>query len=109
MKYIPIFFLLLLTACEARHFDSDKRQIIAKDWARRQLHSNRSFSITSFKEDTLQVWPYAMIGHPIRYTINFVYQDSTGTVQNKKAEVTFSPEGNDILKTEIMDRPLTDE
>ena len=109
MKYITVSLLLLLAACEARNFDSDKRQIIAKEWARRQLHRNRSFSITSFSEDTLQVWPDTMISHPIRYTINFVYNDSTGSVQNKKAEVIFTPEGNDILKTEIMDRPLTGE
>ena len=109
MRHIPIFLLLLLAACEARNFDSDKRQIIAKDWATRQLRRNRSFSITSFREDTLQVWPDTMISHPIRYTINFVYNDSSGSVQNKKAEVVFTPEGNDILKAEIMDRPLTGE
>ncbi len=108
MRYLPVFLLLFLAACEAHNFDRDKRQIIAKDQLRSQLRGNRSISITNFQEDTLANWPGITVAHPIRYSLDFVFKDSTGELQGKKAVVIFTPEGNDVLATEITDRPLTD-
>ncbi len=102
MKYLPLVFLLALAACETHSFDRDKRQIIAKDEIRRLLRGFHGYSITNFKEDTLQTWTDSVIIHPIRYTLNFVYNDSVGNAQNSKAVVIFMPEGNAILRSEII-------
>ncbi len=101
MKYVPLLFLLAISACETHSFDNDKRQIIAKDEIRRQLRGFHAYSITNFREDTLQTWTDSVIIHPIRYTLNFVYNDSVGYPQNNKAVVIFTPEGNAILRSEI--------
>ena len=107
MKYILLSLLVFMASCEPRNFDRDKRQIIAKDQARRLVHGTRSFTVTDFREDTLLAWPDSMIIRPIRYSLDIAFNDSLDNVQNKRAEVIFTPEGNDILKTEILDRPLT--
>ena len=107
MKYIFLLFLSALVACETHSFERDKRQIIAKNEIRRQLRSFRGYSITSFKEDTLQTWTDSVIIHPIRYTLDFVYNDSFGKPQNKKAIVIFTPLGNAILRSDITDGPIT--
>jgi hypothetical protein len=102
MKYLPLVFLLVLAACDTHSFERDKRQIIAKDEIRRQLRGFHGYSITNFREDTLQTWTDSVIIHPIRYTLNFVYNDSTGNPQNSKAVIIFTPEGNAILRSEII-------
>ena len=107
MKYLLSLFLLSLAACETHSFERDNRQIIAKDEIRRQLRGFRGYSITNFKEDTLQSWTDSVVIHPIRYTLDFVYNDSIGNPQYKNAIVIFTPEGNAILRSEIKDRPLT--
>jgi hypothetical protein len=109
MKYLPLLFLLILAACESNSFDRDKRQILAKDEIRKQLRSYHSYSITGFKEDTLQAWTDSVIIHPIRYTLDFVYKDSLGNPQQKKCVVLFTTEGNAILRSEIISAPLTTE
>ena len=107
MKYLFLLFLLALVACDTHSFERDKRQIIAKDEIRRQLRGIRGYSITSFKEDTLQTWTDSVIIHPIRYTLDFNYNDSAGKPQNKKAIVIFTPSGNAILKSAFTDEPIT--
>jgi len=109
MKYNIIFLLIVLAACEPRNFDRDKRQIIAKDFARQQLHGAPGFDVTGFREDTLKAWPDSMIIHPIRYTLDIVFNDSLGNRQNKTAEVIFTPGGNDILRKELLERSVTDQ
>lgn len=108
MKYLLFLFLLAMAACETHSFERDKRQILAKDEIRKQLRGFRAYSITGFKEDTLKTWTDSVIIHPIRYTLDFVY-DSLGHPQNKQAVVIFTPEGNSIIRSGINDRPLTGE
>ncbi|MEP6700604.1 MAG: hypothetical protein ABJA85_04790 [Bacteroidota bacterium] len=66
------------------------------------MRTNRGISITGFQEDTLKSWPDSAVIHPIRYTMYFVYNDSTGGQQSKKAIVIFTPEGNEVLSSEIV-------
>jgi hypothetical protein len=107
MRYLPLLLLMLLASCDTHSFERDKRQIIAKDEIGKQMRGFRNYSITGFSEDTLQKWTDSVIIHPIRYTLDFVYNDSIGTTHGKKALVIFTPSGNAILRTEILDRPLT--
>ncbi len=103
MRYISCLLLLALAACESQNYEADKRQILAKNALRKQLRSFNEYSIIGFKEDTLQTWTDSVIIHPIRYSINFNYKDSTGILQYKTGEVTFTSQGNAILRTQITD------
>src|SRR5205823_2933392 len=106
MRYaLFLLFVIGLSACETHAFDSDKRQILAKDEISRKIPRNRSLSIIAFKEDTLENWQDSTFQHPIRYTLDFSYNDSTGARQNKTCIVIFAPDGNTILNTQIVDRP----
>ena len=103
MKNLLIFFFTLaLFSCENTRFDSDKRQIIAKNEISNKIKNIR-FDITAFKEDTLQTWPDSVFKHPIRYTIDFVYKDSANTLQRKRGIVLFTPDGNSIINSWITD------
>lgn len=104
--YRTIFTILttsLLLSCENHNFDSDKRQIIAKDAVRWTLvpPGARNFDVVHFKEDTLATWIDTTIKRPLRYTIDFVYTDSTGAVQNKTGEVIFTPDGRSMLTAQL--------
>lgn len=102
---IFLFFAATLVSCENQAFDRDKRQIEAKDAIHRKLPPRAlSFDITAFKEDTLAFWPDTLFKRPIRYLLDVVYKDSTGTVQAKKAIVIFTPDGRSIMTSEIIDR-----
>lgn len=98
MRYTIILLILFLASCDYGSFDKDKRQILAKDKVRSKLppHST-DFDITAFKEDTLTTWPDSNIKHPIRYTLNYKFSDSTNTLQSHKAEVIFAPDGHSII------------
>ncbi len=96
------FFVLSLCACESQNFESDKRQILAKDVIREKIPRTRSFTISSFQEDTLKDWPDSNIKHPLQYTLNFSYKDSTGALQQRKGIVVFAPSGNAILNSQIV-------
>src|SRR4051794_775106 len=101
MKYILLFIITItFCCCENNTFDRDKRQLIAKSEIREKLKNIRGFDITSFKEDTLHDSPDAS-QNPIRYTLNIVYKDSTGTLQNKEAFVLFTPDGKSVIKSQI--------
>ena len=102
-----ILFIILIVsfcACENNRFDSDKRQIMAKDLLRSKAPRNRSFDITGFKEDTLKTYEDTLFKKPILYTIDYIYNDSTGTQINKRGEVVFSPDGHSIINYRISDR-----
>lgn len=106
MRYMFfIAFPLLLAGCEASSFSADKRQIEAKDEIRAMLpHAARSFDVTSFREDTLASWKDSSFKHPIQYTLDFVYTDSTGALQQKTGQVLFTPDGNSVMQTQITGR-----
>jgi hypothetical protein len=106
MRYILlIIFPLLLAGCEATSFDKDKRQIEAKDEIRAMLpRAARSFDVINFKEDTLASWKDSSFKHPVQYTLDFVYTDSTGALQQKTGQVVFTPDGRSIIQTQITGR-----
>jgi hypothetical protein len=96
-----VLLLLVLASCESNSFDADKRQLIAKDEIRSQLHKAKGFDITSFKQDTLQTYSDTTIKHPLSYTLEFVFKDSTGTEQKRKGVVIFAPNGKSVLSSHI--------
>jgi hypothetical protein len=102
MRYIYLSILAItLFSCEASSFDSDKRQLLAKDEIRQKLHNITAFDITSFKEDTVTSYPDSNFKRPIRYTLDFTYKDSTGAIQKKTGYVIFTPNGKSIISTQI--------
>ncbi len=106
MKYVFVaFFLVSVASCETDNFNADKRQIMAKDLIRSKLERNaRNYDIVAFREDTLQSWPDSLIKTPIQYSVDFVYNDSTGLTQNKKGTVLFAPDGKSIIGYSILER-----
>ncbi len=103
----PIFFILFFTgifSCENHRFDSDKRQIMAKNEIESKLHRSRSFDITGFNEDTVQNSSDSNFKKQITYTLDFVYEDSNKVLQTKKAIVMFTPDGKSIINSQITDR-----
>lgn len=101
-----LFFLILSIAfsCENHRFDSDKRQIMAKDAIMDQLNKARSFDVTAFREDTVNVKGDSNFRKEIRYTLDIEYLDSNKVFQKKKGIVMFSPDGKSILNSKITDR-----
>lgn len=102
MKYTILFlFTILIFSCENHSFDSDRRQLTAKNEIREKLHNIQSFDIIDFKEDTLQQWPGTAFKNAIRYSLDVVYKDSAGALQNKKGLVVFTPDGKSVISSEI--------
>jgi hypothetical protein len=102
MRYIFFSILaILFLSCDNHSFDSDKRQIMAKDEIRHQLHGARAFDINGFKEDTLSDWPDSNYKNPIRYSLNIVYKDSTGAERHRTGVVIFTPDGKSIISSQI--------
>ena len=94
------FFL----GCETHSFDSDSRQIMAKDEILHQLHKVSDYDITGFKEDTVQAINIPGLKKEIMYTLNFEYIDSNKVLQKKTGEVFFTPDGLSIINSKISDR-----
>jgi len=103
LKYIFIL-ITALSACETNRFDSDKRQIAAKDEVRNKIGRVSNFDIVSFKEDTLRSFTDTNFIHPIQYTLDFIYKDSNNTLQRKKGLVIFTPKANQIISCIITDQ-----
>ena len=102
MKYIFLFlFTIVIFSCENNSFDRDKRQLIAKDEIRGKLSGIQSFDITGFKEDTLHEGIDGTFKNPIRYTLQVVYKDSAGVLQNKEGFVVFTPDGKSVISSRI--------
>ena len=105
--FIRSIFLLITTSilsCVNHRFDSDKRQIIAKDEIKNKLYKAHSFDIIAFYEDTVQNATDSNFRKQIRYTLDFVYEDSNNVSQAKKGIVMFTPGGNAIITSQIVDR-----
>ncbi len=102
MRYFISLLLIALAACEAQSFESDKRQITAKNEIRKQLRKARGFDVTSFKEDTLRTEGASAFNHPLRYTLDFVYTDSTDKVVKNRGEVLFTPDGKSVISSHIV-------
>jgi hypothetical protein len=101
---LPIIFALVLflfVSCENHRYDSDNRQITAKDLIRYKTGRVKGFDIISFKEDTLKNWPDTAFKNPLRYTLDFHYNDSTGALQNRRGEVVFTPDGRSVINVQI--------
>lgn len=101
------FFVVLLPlifSCENHRFDSDKRQIMAKDAIENQLQKARSFDITAFHEDTVDVTNDSNFKKEIEYSLDIEYLDSNKVLQKKKGIVMFTPNGQSIINSKITDR-----
>ncbi len=94
----------MLFSCQNAGFESDERQIIAKDVIRQQIRGIRSFDVVDFKQDTVANWPDTTIKHPVSYTLDFVSNDSMGALKSKRGVVVFAPIGNTVLSSTIQDR-----
>ena len=105
MRYTLLsVFLLILFGCDSGSFDKDKRQIMAKDALRSSLPPrSKGFDIIDFKEDTLPSWQE--LEHPIQYSMNYVYTDSSGAVQQRHGLVIFTPDGRSIISTQTASNP----
>ena len=102
-----IIFLLLISAassCDNHRFDSDKRQIIAKDQIRSELKKVRNFDVTGFSEDTINNFSDSNFKKVIRYSLDIQYTDSNKNFQEKKGIVFFTPDGNAIISTQIVEK-----
>ncbi len=105
MRYAFLSLIIpALFSCHSAGFESDERQIIAKDVILNQAGRTHSFDIVSFKQDTVANWTDTTIKHPVSYTLDFVYNDSTNAVKSKRGVVVFAPTGNTVLSSSIQDR-----
>jgi|GEM_PF-841019 len=96
---IPIFF-----ACESANFDSDKRQIMAKDEIRSKLHKIHGYDVTAFSEDTIEGAANDDFKKLIRYRLSIQFIDSNNALQKKTGDVFFTPDGKSIIRSTISDR-----
>jgi hypothetical protein len=95
-----IVTVLLLISCESAGFDSDKRQIRAKDEIRAKLPPRSTdFDVESFKEDTLHNWPDSNFKDPLQYSLRYVFKDSSGNIHNENGRVLFTPDGKSVIQT----------
>ena len=106
MKYLLFFLILAIGSCETNRFDSDKRQIIAKDAIRSDLKgaARSSFTVTGFKEDTLFTYADTLIKKPIQYTLYFTQKDSTGQLLQHTGIALFTNKGNSLISSNITDQ-----
>jgi hypothetical protein len=100
--WIIVFTLLILpfVSCENHHFDSDKRQIIAKDAIRDQLHKVQDFNVIHFNEDTVETAD-SNFKKQIRYSMDIVFLDSNKVFHQQKAIVWFTT-GGPVIGSQIV-------
>jgi len=101
MRILLLLVTLVFFGCEKHTFESDHRQIVAKDLLRQTVKNRSTFDVLQFKEDTLDHYPGTTVVHPIRYTIEYVFRDSSNTLLRRTGEVIFAPDGNSVLETII--------
>jgi hypothetical protein len=102
-----VLFILPLTisfACENHNFDSDSRQIVAKNEIKRKLRRITNFDVTSFAQDTVKNIADSSFKTQIRYTMGISYNDSNKVFQQKKGVVMFTLDGTSVISTEIYDQ-----
>lgn len=106
LKFLFLFGIVtpIFLSCENHHFDSDKRQIMAKDEIHSKLYKTRGYDITAFKEDTVEVTDHPDFKKQIRYHLDFEYIDSNNVLQKKSGDVFFTPDGSSIINYKITDR-----
>lgn len=102
--FLFTFFMPMFFSCENHRFDSDKRQIIAKDEIQNKLHKVRAFDVTGFKEDTVEVQNDSNFKKQIRYSLDIEYLDSNKILQKKKGIVMFAPDGQSVINSKITER-----
>ncbi|HSV09691.1 MAG TPA: hypothetical protein VLI68_02910 [Hanamia sp.] len=102
--FLFIIFASLFFSCENHRFDSDKRQIAAKNEIRNKLEYPRAFDVTGFKEDTVESQNESDFKKQIRYSLDVEYFDSNKVLQKKKGIVMFSPDGQSIITSKITNR-----
>ena len=102
--FLFVIVLPVFLGCETHSFDSDKRQIMAKDEILHQLHKVSDYDITGFKEDTVEAINVPSLKKEIRYTLEFEYIDSNKVLQKKTGDVFFTPDGSSIINSKITDR-----
>ena len=108
-KKLKGIFLLTFSAvsffsCENHRFDNDKRQIMSKDEIENKLVGARSFDVTGFNEDTVNVDDGSNFKKQIRYTLDITFIDSNDVFQRKKGIVMFTPDGQTIINSKITDQ-----
>lgn len=91
-----------LGSCESKNFESDKRQIIAKDEIRNKIVRGTNFDVIAFREDTLPRSADSNFIKPILYTLDIVYKDSNRLVR-KRGLVLFTPTANQVISSTITD------
>ena len=105
MKFTLAILVIILCSCETNSFDSDKRQIMAKNAIRQKVQGDRSsFTVTGFKEDTLRTYGDTLIKKPLQYTLYFTQKDSVGQLQSHTGVALFTSRGNSLLSSEIIDQ-----
>jgi hypothetical protein len=105
--YIPFRYIVIpviaFSGCETQQFDSDKRQIMAKNEVRDKIGRVSNFDILSFREDTLTISSDTNFIKPLQYTLDFIYTDSNHNTQKKRGLVIFTPDANQVIKCIITD------
>jgi hypothetical protein len=102
--FLLIFFALIFVACENHRFDSDKRQIIAKNEIENKLQRPHGFDVTAFREDTVEIQNDSNFKKQIRYSLDIEYLDSNKVLQKKEGIVMFAPDGQSVINSKITDR-----
>lgn len=94
----------MFCSCETHRFDSDKRQITAKDIMMERLHYPNGFDVTGFHEDTVHIPGDSLFASRIQYSLDMEYLDSNKELQRKKGIVFFTPDGQSVISSSITDR-----
>jgi hypothetical protein len=94
----------MFSGCENHRFDSDKRQIIAKNEIENKLQRPHGFDVTTFREDTIYIQNDSNFKKQIRYSLDIEYLDSNKVLQKKKGIVMFAPDGQSVINSKITDR-----
>ena len=104
MKKVIVFIISgFLFSCANHSFDSDSRQIAAKDEIASKLPRARRFNVLGFSQDTLRNYSDSLFIKPIQYSLDVVYKDSNNVDQKRKGIVLFTHDGNSIIKSMIRD------
>jgi len=77
---------------------------MAKNVIENKLHRTSGFDVTGFQEDTVAMPNDSNYKKQIRYSLEIEYVDSNKILQKKKGVVMFSPDGQSIINSKIIDR-----